>query len=65
MCFLHRGMRMAQWENRPPLRPRFRMHPLYDPAVLGNSPCGRLVCDTAACGGLLTVRDGWDPHEAY
>ena len=40
-----------------------RMHPSFDPAVLGTSLCGRLVYDTAACESLL-VWDGWDPQEA-
>ena len=39
------------------------MHPLFDPAVLGASLCGRLVYSTAACESLL-VHDGWDPQEA-
>ena len=40
-----------------------RMHPLFDPAVLGVSLCGRLVYSTAACESLL-VHDGWPPEEA-
>ena len=40
-----------------------RMHPLFDPAVLGASLCGRLVYSTAACESLL-VRDSWPPEEA-
>ena len=40
-----------------------RMHPLFDPAVLGASLCGRLVYSTAACESLL-LHDGWPPEEA-
>ena len=40
-----------------------RMHPLFDPAVLGVSLCGRLVYSTAACESLL-VHDGWPLEEA-
>ena len=40
-----------------------RMHPLFDPAVLGASLCGRLVYSTAACESLL-VHGGWPPEEA-
>ena len=40
-----------------------RMHPLFDQAVLGATPCGRLVYSTAACESLL-VRDGWCPQDA-
>ena len=40
-----------------------RMHPMFDPAVLGASLCGRLVYSTAACESLL-VHDGWPPEQA-
>ena len=40
-----------------------RMHPMFDPAVLGASLCGRLVYSTAACERLL-IRGGWDPQDA-
>ena len=40
-----------------------RMYPMFDPAVLGASLCGRLVYSTAACQSLL-VHDGWPPEEA-
>ena len=37
------------------------MCPLYDPAVLGTTPCGRLVYSNSTCESLL-VHDGWDPE---
>ena len=42
------------------------MHPLFDPAVLGATPCGRrLVYDAAAYArACWCVAAGWDPEEA-
>ena len=40
-----------------------RMCPLFDPAVLGATPCGRLVYSSSTCESLL-VHGGWSPQEA-
>ena len=51
---------MQRQNTAPTANGAFRVRDL---AVLGPTPCGRLVYDTAACGRLL-VHGGWDPHDA-
>ena len=48
----------------PAARP-IRMHPLFDTAVLGATPCGQRLCySTDACERLV-IRDGWGPEDAW